>query len=46
MTPLRHPKSTSPGQSSSGPAVVLWLLAIVLAEYLFICQALLHAYPS
>ena len=34
MTPKTH---------RSGLAVALWLLAIVLAEYLFLCRAIIDA---
>jgi hypothetical protein len=42
-TGTKHPGSKN-RRSCGGSAVVLWLVAITLAEYLLICRALLHAY--
>jgi len=47
MTPERDEKT---GDRNSGGhhglTVALWLLAVVLAEYLFLAWAILHAHPA
>jgi hypothetical protein len=46
ITPQTRPENRSGRPSGDGPAVALWLIAIVLAQYLFICWAIVHAYSG
>ena len=46
MTPERDEKTEHRDSGGhDGLTVVLWLLAVVLAEYLFLAWAILHARP-